>query len=76
MSEDGQTEVVEDQAMDITAAEIKERFAPERLLGLMAQLALPEVRGSDGVFRKPRIEIEVGRGQWVPIDSLSTIANG
>src|SRR5688572_29329143 len=51
--------------------EFQERFAPERLLGLMAQLALPEVRGGDGVFRKPRIEIEVVAGQWELIDSLS-----
>jgi hypothetical protein len=67
---DGQTEHVEDEPMQ-TIDHHQERFAPERMLGLMAQLSLPELRGADGVYRKPRIEVEVTPGKWEMIDSVA-----
>jgi hypothetical protein len=48
-----------------------------RLMGVVAALGLPEVRGIDGVYRKRLIEIELAPGSdlWQLVDGLSISAD-
>jgi hypothetical protein len=46
-----------------------------RMAGLLAMLALPSLRDSDGTYRKQLIEIEILPGQWRAIDGVTIEAH-
>lgn len=45
-----------------------------RLHGVMAMLALPEVRCDDGTFRRREVDIEIAPGKWQRVDGVSVEA--
>lgn len=46
-----------------------------RMAGLLAVLALPPLRESDGTYRRQLIEIEISHGRWAAIDGVTIEAH-
>lgn len=65
-----------DRGANVTGVQDPEAENDARLCGLMAALALPPVRGRDGVARRVPVEVEVAPGAWARVESMLIDSDG
>lgn len=62
---------VRDIAASIIEGDVSQLDNWARLQGLLAMLALPPLRRDDGQMWRVVVEVEIAKGKWAPVETLS-----